>query len=357
MNEALDARSDAIEGGIKRAEEAQAEAAGRAREVHRAARRGARRGRCDPRRRPARTARRSSPSCASRRQAEAARITANAQAQIEAERQPRSSSLRSEVGTLALDLAGGVIGETLSDDKKAQAVVDRFLAELEAVRGEGGEVMGSATTQALAATTTALDAATGVDLDTAARAASPRRAIVGDSPQLSGALADPAASPRRPRAGRRPTSSARPFAHDHGLAADDGRRAALVARASELVDGIEELGRPRRRDRRRPSVDVEGELFAFSRDRRRATPSSSSRSAAGSATPPRRPRSSTRCSAARASAATIAHRRRHLVQQPRDRRVGELLAPRDATRRRPARQHRRDGHRPPRRSAPRRPSA
>jgi F-type H+-transporting ATPase subunit b len=40
-------------------------------------------------------------------------------------------SLRSEVGTLALDLAGGVIGETLSDDKKAQAVVDRFLAELE----------------------------------------------------------------------------------------------------------------------------------------------------------------------------------------------------------------------------------
>ncbi len=40
-------------------------------------------------------------------------------------------SLRSEVGTLALDLAGGVIGETLTDDQKAQAVVDRFLAELE----------------------------------------------------------------------------------------------------------------------------------------------------------------------------------------------------------------------------------
>ena len=41
-------------------------------------------------------------------------------------------SLRSEVGTLALDLAGGVIGETLSDDAKAKAVVDRFLADLEA---------------------------------------------------------------------------------------------------------------------------------------------------------------------------------------------------------------------------------
>lgn len=63
---------------------------------------------------------------------EAARITAAAHIQIEAERQSAFVSLRSEVGTLALDLAGGVIGETLSDDAKAQAVVDRFLAELEA---------------------------------------------------------------------------------------------------------------------------------------------------------------------------------------------------------------------------------
>jgi F-type H+-transporting ATPase subunit b len=64
--------------------------------------------------------------------ADAARITATAHAQIEAERQSALVSLRSEVGTLALDLAGGVIGETLSDDQKAQNVVDRFLAELEA---------------------------------------------------------------------------------------------------------------------------------------------------------------------------------------------------------------------------------
>ncbi|BDV30158.1 F0F1 ATP synthase subunit B [Microbacterium terricola] len=63
---------------------------------------------------------------------EAARLTASAHSQIEAERQSALVSLRSEVGTLALDLAGGVIGETLSDDAKAQAVVDRFLAEIEA---------------------------------------------------------------------------------------------------------------------------------------------------------------------------------------------------------------------------------
>ncbi len=63
---------------------------------------------------------------------EASRLTATAHTQIEAERQSALVSLRSEVGTLALDLAGGVIGESLSDDAKAQGVVDRFLAELEA---------------------------------------------------------------------------------------------------------------------------------------------------------------------------------------------------------------------------------
>ncbi|GAA4060354.1 MULTISPECIES: F0F1 ATP synthase subunit B [Agromyces] len=63
---------------------------------------------------------------------EAARITASAQAQIEAERQTALVSLRSEVGTIAIDLASGVVGETLTDDQKAKAVVDRFLADLEA---------------------------------------------------------------------------------------------------------------------------------------------------------------------------------------------------------------------------------
>lgn len=62
---------------------------------------------------------------------EAARITASAQAQIEAERQAALVSLRSEVGSLAIDLASGVIGESLADDKKATALVDRFLADLE----------------------------------------------------------------------------------------------------------------------------------------------------------------------------------------------------------------------------------
>jgi F-type H+-transporting ATPase subunit b len=69
---------------------------------------------------------------------EAARVTSSAQAQIEAERQQALVSLRSEVGTIAIDLASGVVGETLSDDEKAKAVVDRFLAELEAEQASAG---------------------------------------------------------------------------------------------------------------------------------------------------------------------------------------------------------------------------
>lgn len=64
--------------------------------------------------------------------ADAERIVANAHAQIDADRQAAVISLRSEVGSLALDLASGVIGESLNDDAKATAIVDRFLADLEA---------------------------------------------------------------------------------------------------------------------------------------------------------------------------------------------------------------------------------
>ncbi|QAY74467.1 F0F1 ATP synthase subunit B [Agromyces protaetiae] len=69
---------------------------------------------------------------------EAARVTASAQAQIDAERQSALVSLRSEVGGIAVDLASGVVGESLTDDAKAKAVVDRFLADLEASQAAAG---------------------------------------------------------------------------------------------------------------------------------------------------------------------------------------------------------------------------
>jgi F-type H+-transporting ATPase subunit b len=64
-------------------------------------------------------------------QDEAARVTAQAQAQIEGERARAVQSLRAEVGSLAIDLASGVIGQHLADDKNASEFVDRFLADLD----------------------------------------------------------------------------------------------------------------------------------------------------------------------------------------------------------------------------------
>jgi len=131
MKDLLDARSAAIEGNIAKADEAQrraeaaleeytaqlAEARKEAGEIRDAAREDGKKIVAEAK---------------DSASAEAARLTAAAHTQIEAERQSALVSLRSEVGTLALDLAGGVIGETLSDDKKAKGVVDRFLADLEA---------------------------------------------------------------------------------------------------------------------------------------------------------------------------------------------------------------------------------
>ena len=41
-------------------------------------------------------------------------------------------SLRSEVGSLATDLASRIVGESLQDDARSNGVVDRFIADLEA---------------------------------------------------------------------------------------------------------------------------------------------------------------------------------------------------------------------------------
>jgi F-type H+-transporting ATPase subunit b len=133
INAALDARTDAIEGGIKRAEQAQAEAEA-AREKYQAQLAEAR-GEAGRIRDEAREdAKRIRAELVEQAQAEAARIVANAQAQIEAERSAALVSLRTEVGSLAIDLASGVVGEALSDDKKASALVDRFLADLEGTK-------------------------------------------------------------------------------------------------------------------------------------------------------------------------------------------------------------------------------
>jgi len=64
-------------------------------------------------------------------QEEAARITAAAAASIEAERQQAIASLRNEVGTLATNLASKIVGEALDDQVRQSRIVDRFLDDLE----------------------------------------------------------------------------------------------------------------------------------------------------------------------------------------------------------------------------------
>lgn len=121
--------------------------------------------------------------------------------------------------------------------------------------------MGSATTQALAATTAALDAAADVDLDVARELFAAARAV-GDSSQLRGALADSAALP----AARTKVVSdvfgavLRPVTV--GLLSTAVRQ--RWSRADDLVDAIEELA-VRAAAVADRDADVEAELFAFSR--------------------------------------------------------------------------------------------
>ncbi len=131
MQKTLDERSARIEGNIEKAEQAQAEAQ-HALEEYTQQLADARAEAAKIREQARVDGQRILAELKEQAQAEAARITANAQAQIEAERQAALVSLRAEVGTLAIELASSVIGEVLSDDARATAVVDRFLAELEA---------------------------------------------------------------------------------------------------------------------------------------------------------------------------------------------------------------------------------
>ena len=63
--------------------------------------------------------------------AEAARITESAKRQIDAERQQAVVQLRQEVGTMSTTLASKIVGESLEDEVRQKGIVDRFLAELE----------------------------------------------------------------------------------------------------------------------------------------------------------------------------------------------------------------------------------
>ena len=72
----------------------------------------------------------------SQAQDESARMLSSAKTQIEAERSQVIGQLRSEVGGLATTLAGRIVGESLTDNARAQRTVDRFIADLESQGAE-----------------------------------------------------------------------------------------------------------------------------------------------------------------------------------------------------------------------------
>ena len=129
MEKTFAARVDAIEGGIKRAEAAQAEA-NELLEQYRAqlseARTEAARIR-DEARADAEGIRQD---VLAKAREESDRIIAAGRDQLAAQRESIVRDLRAEVGTLAVDLAGRIVGESLADEARRRGTVERFLEEL-----------------------------------------------------------------------------------------------------------------------------------------------------------------------------------------------------------------------------------
>jgi len=132
IQQTLAERTEQIEGGLEKSKEAQAEATellDKYREQLAEARHEAARMREEAREQGAQII----AEMREQAQTEARRITEAAQAQIEAERQQALASLRTEVGTLATELASRIVGESLTDAARQSRMVDRFLGELDQV--------------------------------------------------------------------------------------------------------------------------------------------------------------------------------------------------------------------------------
>jgi F-type H+-transporting ATPase subunit b len=131
----LDERTEKIQGGLAKAENAQAEAAAALVEYQRQlseARAEAARIREEARAEGGAIV----AELRTKASDDAARILENAQRQIEAERQQAAVSLRAEIGTLATELASRIVGESLADTARQSRVIDRFLDDLEVTAGQ-----------------------------------------------------------------------------------------------------------------------------------------------------------------------------------------------------------------------------
>ena len=141
MEETFRARVDAIEGGLKRAEQAQAEA-NQLLEQYReqlAEARTEAAGIRDEARADAAAIR---DEMLAKANEERERVIAVGKEQLAAERQTLIRELRSDIGSLAVDLAGRIVGESLADEAQRRGTVDRFLAEIESDGQQSAGVSG-----------------------------------------------------------------------------------------------------------------------------------------------------------------------------------------------------------------------
>jgi F-type H+-transporting ATPase subunit b len=131
MEQTFKARVDAIEGGIKRAEERQAEANALF-EQYKQQLAGARNEAAVIRDRAHADANAIREDILRQAQEERDRVIASGQEQLNQQRATLVRELRAEMGELAVELASRIVGEALADEARRQGTVERFLTDLEA---------------------------------------------------------------------------------------------------------------------------------------------------------------------------------------------------------------------------------
>lgn len=125
-------RTEQIDGGIKRAEEAQAEAK-EALEQYRAQLAEARTEAAQIREDARTQGQQIIAEMKAQAQEESDRIVAAGNTQLVAQRQQIVTELRGDLGRTSVDLAERIVGESLADDVKRAGTVDRFLSELDSI--------------------------------------------------------------------------------------------------------------------------------------------------------------------------------------------------------------------------------
>ncbi|WP_436890930.1 F0F1 ATP synthase subunit B [Nocardiopsis dassonvillei] len=135
LTKALDERADQIEGGIARAQKAEAEAE-EIRQQYREKLEEAHREYAQELEKAKEQRAAIIAEAREEAQAEARRIVEAAHAQIEADRQQAFAQLKGEIGVLSTELASRIVGESLSDSATQSRVIDRFLEELEQSEGK-----------------------------------------------------------------------------------------------------------------------------------------------------------------------------------------------------------------------------